>query len=61
MAKKGIKVEDLAKQLGVTSRQIVDRCRAEGLPIQNSITKLPPATEQKVRGWFNTEKPHRPA
>ncbi len=52
MAKKGIKIKDLARELGLTSRQLIDRCRAEGFPVQNSITKLNPQLERTVRSWF---------
>jgi len=52
VAKKGIKVKDLARELGVTSRAVIERCRAEGLPVQNSITKLDPPAEAAVRQWF---------
>ncbi len=52
MPKKGVKVKELAVELGVTSRQLIDRCRAEGLFVQNSITKLPPDKERLVRSWF---------
>ena len=52
MAKKGIKVKQLATELGVTSRQIINRCRVEGLPVQNSVTRLSAAAEQFVRGAF---------
>ena len=50
--KKGIKVKDLARELGVTSRVLIDRCRAEGVAVQNSITKLDRNVENRVRGWF---------
>lgn len=50
--KKGIKIKDLARELGVTSRELIDRCRAEGLFVQNSITKLDRNKEKRVRGWF---------
>ena len=53
--KKGIKVKELAKEVGLTSRELIDRCRAEGVPVQNSITKLNRNTELKVRAWFNTK------
>ena len=53
MAKKGIKIKELARELGVTSRDLIDRCRAEGLTIQNSITKLDINTERRVRAWFD--------
>jgi hypothetical protein len=49
---KGIKVKDLARELGVTSRVLIDRCRAEGVAVQNSITKLDRNAEKRVRGWF---------
>jgi hypothetical protein len=52
MAKPGIKVRELAKELGVTSRSIVNRCRDEGLPVQNGLTRLNPAIEAAVRAWF---------
>ena len=63
MAKKGIKAKDLAHELGITSRQLIDPCRAEGVPIQNSITKLDRQTEVKVRGWFSKSnaQPRDPA
>ena len=53
MAKKGIKVKDLARELAITSRQLIDRCRAEGIHVQNSITKLDPESERTVRSWFD--------
>ena len=53
MANKGISVKQLAHELGLTSRELMDRCRAEKIAVQNSITKLPPATERRVRGWFD--------
>jgi len=52
VAKKGIKVKDIARELGLTSRQLIDRCRAEGIHVQNSITKLNPESERTVRSWF---------
>ena len=57
MAKKGISVRQLAHELGLTSRQLLDRCRAEKVTVQNSITKLPPATERRVRAWFDGTQP----
>ncbi len=52
MAKRGIKINELAKEIGVPSRQVLDRCRAEGIPVQNSISKLSPDIERLVREWF---------
>ncbi len=56
MAKKGIKVKDLAKELSVTSRSIIARCRAEGIPVQNSVTRLSPEIERSVREWFSEDR-----
>jgi hypothetical protein len=56
MAAKGIKVKDLAKELGVSSRRVIDRCRAEGLSVQNSVTRLAPDKIRQVRSWFS-DKP----
>ena len=52
MGKKGIKIKELAKELGVTSRELIDRCRAEGLPVQNSATKVRVELERVIRAWF---------
>jgi hypothetical protein len=53
VAKKGISIKELARELGVTSRRLIDRCREAGIPVQNSITKLDAAAEQKARSLFN--------
>lgn len=52
MAKKGISIKELARELGITSRQIIDRCREANIPAQNSITKLDAAAERQVRAMF---------
>ena len=52
MAKKGVKVKELARELGITSHAIVERCRAEGIFVQNSITRLTPKAQAAVRAWF---------
>ena len=52
MSKQWIKVKALARELGVTSRTIIDRCRAEGYTVQNSVSRLHPDVEHKVREWL---------
>ncbi len=49
MPKRGTKVEDLARELGITSRELIDRGRAEGIDIQNRITKLTLEQAQRMR------------
>jgi hypothetical protein len=52
MTPKGLKLKDLARELGLTSRELLDRCRREGVFAQNSITRLSPADERVIRAWF---------
>jgi hypothetical protein len=54
VAKRGIKVKDLARELGLTSRVLIERCRAEGLAVQNSITRLNHEAEARARAWFKS-------
>ena len=55
MPKRGPKVRELAQDLGVTSRELIDRCRAEGLKLQNSITRIKPELVPVVRGWLSAQ------
>lgn len=52
MAKKGIKIKQLARELGLTSRELIGRCRAEGLAVQNSVTRITVEMERAIRAWF---------
>ena len=52
MAKAGMKIKGLAREFGVSSRAGSDRCRAEGLFIHNSITKVDSQQEARIRAWF---------
>jgi len=52
MPKKGPKIKELAKELDVAAKALVDRCRREGLPVQNSITRVTLEQERLVRSWF---------
>lgn len=52
MSKKGIRVKDLAGELGITSRTIISRCREHGIRVQNSIGRLSADDEGTVRKWF---------
>ncbi len=58
MAKKGVKVKDLARELGVTSRTLLERCRSAGWAVQNSVTKLTSDQVRQASGWFS--KPSSP-
>ena len=56
MPKKGPKIKELAAEFGMTSRVLIDRCRAEGLPVQNSLTRMRPEQERLIRSWFGNDE-----
>ncbi len=47
------RVFELAQQIGVTSKQILAKCRAEGLDIKNHMTALSAGLEATIREWFS--------
>ncbi|MCJ7543606.1 MAG: translation initiation factor IF-2 [Phycisphaerae bacterium] len=47
------RVFELAHQIGVTSKQILAKCRAEGLDIKNHMTALSAGLEATIREWFS--------
>jgi hypothetical protein len=55
MANNGIKIKDLARELGITPRELIDRCRAEGFFVQNGITKAKIELERRIREWYKSE------
>ncbi len=55
-----MRVHILAKALNVTSKAILLKCAAEGLPVKNHMTALGPGLEATIREWF-TEGQHATA
>jgi len=55
MAKNGPKIKELAHELGVTARQLIDRCRSEGVSAQNSLTRIEPALVPRIKAWFTDD------
>ena len=47
------RVHMLAKQLNVSSKVVIEKCRAEGLPIKNHMSTLSAGLEATVREWFS--------
>jgi translation initiation factor IF-2 len=43
----------LAKEIGVTSKAILEKCRAEGLDVKNHMTVLSAGLEATIREWFS--------
>ena len=52
---KGIRVNQLAKELGITSKEILEKCRAEGLAekVPNHMSVLSIGLAETVREWFS--------
>jgi translation initiation factor IF-2 len=48
-----IRVHILAKEIGVNSKAILDKCRAEGLDVKNHMTVLSAGLEATIREWFS--------
>ena len=48
-----MRVHMLAKQLNVTSKVVLEKCRAEGLPIKNHMSTLSAGLEATIREWFS--------
>ncbi|MFP4053230.1 MAG: translation initiation factor IF-2, partial [Phycisphaerae bacterium] len=47
------RVFELARELGVTSKDVLSKCRAEGLDIKNHMTALSAGLEATIREWFS--------
>ena len=52
-----MRVHILAKELGVKSKAILEKCQAEGLPVKNHMSTLSAGLEATIREWF-TQGPH---
>ena len=50
---KSRRVFELAKELGVTSRDVIEKCKAEGVPnVTNHMSKLTASLQETIRAWF---------
>ncbi len=53
---KSRRVFELAKELGVSSKAVIAKCKAEGVPdIINHMSKVKLGLEQTIREWFSEE------
>ncbi len=48
------RVHTLAKEIGVSSKAIIDKCAAEGIAIKNHMHVLSAGLEATIREWFTT-------
>jgi len=51
------RVFELARELGVTSKALLTKCRAEGIEIKNHMSTVSAGLEETVREWFSEENP----
>jgi translation initiation factor IF-2 len=49
------RVFELARSLGVTSKTVLEKCRAEGLNIKNHMSTVSAGLEATIREWFSEE------
>ena len=47
------RVFEIARELGVTSKVVLAKCRAEGLEIKNHMSTVSAGLEATIREWFS--------
>ncbi len=56
MAKKSLRVFEIAKELGVASKEIVEKCKAEDVPgITNHMSTVKLGLAETIREWFSDD------
>ena len=48
-----LKIHQLAKELGVKSKDVLDKCQAEGLPQSSHNAVVSAGLEATIREWFS--------
>lgn len=51
------RIHNIAKELGIASKAIIDKCVAEGIPedkVKNHMAVVSPGLEATIREWFST-------
>ncbi len=51
------RIFELARDLDVTSKVVLDKCRAEGLDIKNHMSTVSAGLEATIREWFSEDAP----
>lgn len=52
---KTLRLHTLAKELGIPSKEIIEKCRAEGIEIKNHMAAIPLGLAASIREWFSAE------
>ena len=53
MAERKIRLHTLAKELGVASKAIIEKCRAEDIDVKNHMHVLTKGLAATIRKWFS--------
>lgn len=48
-----LRVHTLAKELGVPSKAVIDKCRAEGIELKNHMAAISLGLAESIREWFS--------
>ncbi len=51
---KTLRVHNLAKELGIDSREIIAKCKAEGIELANHMAVVKLGLAESIREWFST-------
>jgi len=49
-----LRVHTLAKELGVSSKAIIDKCHAEGIELKNHMATISVGLAESIREWFSS-------
>lgn len=58
MAVRKVRVHNLAKTLGVSSKAIIEKCRSEGIEVENHMHVVSAGLEASIREWFTAGAHH---
>ncbi|MFH1746795.1 MAG: translation initiation factor IF-2 [Planctomycetota bacterium] len=50
---KTLRVHSLAKQLGVSSKQVIEKCHAEGIELKNHMAAISVGLAESIQEWFS--------
>lgn len=52
---KALRIHNLAKELGVPSKEILAKCKAEGIELKNHMATVSAGLAESIREWFSPE------
>jgi len=52
---KTLRVHALAKELGVASKEVIAKCKAEGIELKNHMAAISAGLAESIREWFSID------